>query len=253
MSKQLLILEKRFCFVHLSNDELEKLEQRNFEKMLSILKSNKRHIIYRLKSGSYIKRNWRRKLKKVNEIEKSIERIITAVLLRELKWQINSNPVSSDLCFEIKRDAILHLDCKSVKFGDVYGDDLPGTFVIGENQASYPGNYTRIRGEFRGLNLKFKPNLPKYYHHRNFGDIPCLTYFLKIVYEVSNFDFNLKSINFYCLPNGQLTYYGNLVKGVKFYDNKTNPTRILTPRINVKKMNNKSQTRAGWNRAIENF
>jgi len=122
-------------------------------------------------------------------------------------------------------------------------------------QTSYPGHYTRTRGKFKGQNFPFNPKLPQYYHHTVKGEIPCITYFIKFVYEIHDVDFILESTSFYCYPNGQLSYYGNLMGGVKTYDDRDNPTECISTRIDAGKMIaiSKRKVEAGWERAIEGF
>ena len=78
---------------------------------------------------------------------------------------------------------------------------------VGPNQTSYSTENTIVKND-----KEFKSNLPTIYSHKIYGELACLTYFIKVCYDKTfdeNFCKNL-SITLNSFPNGKLAeIYGS--------------------------------------------
>jgi len=99
----------------------------------------------------------------------------------------NSSPIGSDMFFETY-NAFVHIDIKTAKLDN--NSDYKGKIPVGANQTSY--NYT-------GFN--YQVNLPAKYKYQN---KMCLTYFINIIYDITDDNIIVKSIIVFCVPNGLL-------------------------------------------------
>lgn len=99
----------------------------------------------------------------------------------------NSSPIGSDMFFETY-NAFIHIDIKTAKLNNP--SDYKGEVPIGINQSSYflP-------------NKKYSVNLPTKYVYK---DKLCLTYFIQIIYDDKDEEFEIKAIYLISVPNGKL-------------------------------------------------
>ena len=100
----------------------------------------------------------------------------------------NSSPIGSDMMFELY-NAFVHIDIKTAKFDN--HSDYKGKIPVGENQTSYkPKEYN------------YTVNLPSIYHYKN---KVCLTYFINIIYDITDDNIEIKAIVLLSVPNGKLS------------------------------------------------
>lgn len=230
----------------LTDVELEELEKRYFEELAELFTSEKDHILERIQSMSNIREDWYRRgfIKKTNTFDCGVERVFHSILNREKEWEVNSTPIGSDVCFETD-DCMLHIELKTVLKSD--SDVSLNRVVVRHNQTSYDGKYPikGKKGKRKGKEGRFQPNLPTYYTHSEMGELPTLTYFIKIVYTE---DWELESITLHSIPNGQLTdVYGEIFDPPKTWP-KT--TRILdTVRVRMNDVEEPKLT-DGWRRSL---
>ncbi|KAA0549799.1 hypothetical protein FZW96_00140 [Bacillus sp. BGMRC 2118] len=127
-----------------------------------------------------------------NPIQKGAQNIIEGIIDRQQGWNIASMGVSSDSCFECG-DAIIHLEAKTIL--DTDDDHRFNRIVLERNQTSYDS--TRdipVSGKGWRSNLRF------YENHVRFGEIPNLTFALRITYSRTNL---IEEIRLISIPNGQ--------------------------------------------------
>ncbi|MCX7997745.1 MAG: hypothetical protein N3A69_02175, partial [Leptospiraceae bacterium] len=99
----------------------------------------------------------------------------------------NSSPIGSDMFFETY-NAFIHIDIKTAKIDNP--SDYKGRLPIGANQRSY-----------KLENFHYQVNLPIRYSYQN---KICLTYFINIIYDITDENINIKAIVLICVPNGAL-------------------------------------------------
>ena len=202
----------------LSNKELEELENKYLEKYYHFLKFSKDEILKGLRSKEKIKNDWVDIWNNDNSKETKqgfsvgAERVIYYYLSNsKILGDPNSNPVSSDLMFEVD-DAFIHIDLKTVQTTNI--GDIKNSIFVGNNQNSYDTDLL-----VNNTTLKYKGNLPKYYtlgEHKK----PCLTYFITILHNNRTLD-NLM-IAILSMPNGQLqeVYGADVIAAGKTKDDK---------------------------------
>ncbi len=200
----------------LTNLELEKLEYKYLEKYYYFLKFSMDEILIGLNSKQKIKNDWFDIWNKDSNSKQSFsvgaERVIYYYISNSrILGEPNSNPVSSDLMFEVA-DAFVHIDLKTVQTSNI--GDISTSIFIGNNQNSYKSNV-----DVGGKTLFYdKANLPKYYTFENTKK-PCLTYFITILHDSDTLE-NMM-INIMCMPNGQLeeVYGSSVLQAGKTKDN----------------------------------
>lgn len=148
----------------------------------------------------------------ISQFDVGCERIVYALLNGKIAGKPNSNPVSSDLFFEVD-DAYIHIDLKSVttnegtvknsngQVADNIGDFNTSIF-IGENQNSYKGNIIINEGKADERVDTYTPRLPVFYTKKNGDKKITLTYFLCLLN--SGVTFNSELVSIMCMPNGRL-------------------------------------------------
>ena len=190
----------------LTNVELEELEFTYLETISSILKSNiRRNIIPDLNSMNKISKHWINIKKDEDKgYDVGFERVIYSLLQRGSSdlGKANSSPIGSDLMFECD-EAFVHVDLKSNQPTTNISDHWQPK--IEANQTSYKINYTK-KGQTGSFS--FNGNLPNYYETIRNGkevNLPTLTYFISILYKVTNGECTIININVSCMPNGQLS------------------------------------------------
>jgi hypothetical protein len=193
--------------------ELEKLEHKYLMKYWFFLKFVEDEMVQGLQSMDEIKEDWDGLYGGdggTSQFDVGCERIVYALLNGKVAGRPNSNPVSSDLFFEVD-DAYIHIDLKSVTTSEGQSSENIGDFntsiFVGENQNSYTGTIIKTKGK-ETKSEAYKPNLPTYYNKKNGDKKITLTYFVCLL----NSSITLKSelISIMCMPNGKLVeHYGS--------------------------------------------
>lgn len=216
----------------LTDEQLEELEMKYFEEIVSIFKKHQDYIQKRLQSRDRFRDDWADKIKedirKQPVVRVGTERITETLLARKTSWEVSSIPVGSDLCYETE-DAIVHIDDKSLFKTDP--DVSLRRVAVREVQTSYqPPNPIRgKRGKRKGTVMHFEPALPQYYN----GEIPCLTYFVQFVYDEKVGE--VIEIVLWAVPNGQLSkYYGDIFEAPKTYDGGT--PRVIMEKVETARL-----------------
>lgn len=199
----------------LSNDELISLEKKYLDIICRILSSNIGRFINEINSQKnipdYIPTN------KTNTIETAAENIMNAMIARRLDWGVASMPGASDSCYECG-DAIVHIDAKTIK--NVDGDAKSNRVDIRQNQTSFDFDYTHKVTHSNGKEYIWKPKLHRYDNHKLFGEIPNLSYILRIIWSSDSL---VEQISFISIPNGQFfETHKSILAGVKSYPSKGN-------------------------------
>lgn len=174
---------------------IEELEYKYLDKYYHFLKFVETEMLFGFKTKDKIRKDWEQFYNVGQDFAVGAERIVYALLNGKGIGQPNSNPVSSDLFFEVE-DAYIHIDMKTV-ITDNIGDFNTSIFV-GENQNSY-----RSKMIVSGKNVReYKPNLPTFYQKGTKDEKVCLTYFITILSDPKTLDVML--ISLMCMPNGEL-------------------------------------------------
>ncbi len=146
------------------------------------------------------------------------EKTISSHLLQELSKRYQNItfpglPTGSDIRFSID-NVLIHLDVKLTGPNDNHHElVVPPNQVSGDGanwqnngvvNSHYPVYFQR--GQRTEINYNFQPKLPPFY----IGDgklLFCLTFFLKAIYEVTNFGVQpLTHFELACVPNGLLMF-----------------------------------------------
>lgn len=180
----------------LTNNELEILERKYFDILVELLERSIGQIITQIYSQNSITGAAVGGV--TNQIEHAVENVVEAMIANQLHWSICSMPVSSDSCFECG-DAIVHIDAKTIVETD--GDNTNNKITVEASQTTY------AKGTVHTVSRKtWEPKLNFYENHRMFGEVPNLTYIIKVVY--SNIH-SVEKIKLVSLPHGQLqTVFG---------------------------------------------
>ncbi|WP_026691366.1 hypothetical protein [Alteribacter aurantiacus] len=175
----------------LDNKELVKIEKKYFFILKKLLEEHLGEIINQLYSQANIPLY---PSGISNPIQKGAQNIIEGIIDRYQGWNIASMGSSSDSCFEVG-DGILHLEVKTIKKSD--GDFKAKRIALQKNQSSYCSrkNYI-VKGKGWSANLRH------YEKHTRFGQIPNLTYAVRITYSKNNL---IEEIAFMSIPNGQFS------------------------------------------------
>lgn len=224
----------------LSDDELILLEKKYYDIILSVLQKSLGKILSDVNSQKRFTSLVT--TAKANPIESKAENTIENIISNQLNWDVCSLPVSSDSCYSCG-DAIVHIDVKTTLDTD---DDAPtnlNRLNIEASQTSYVyGNTLSVITTYCGVGKRPKPanwmpKLPMYENHDYFGEIPNLTYFVRIIYSDANL---IEEIYLLSVPNGQLsTKFGgvNMLQGGKSKNKaKTDFTNIRVLPIEIEKV-----------------
>ena len=116
--------------------EIEELEKKYYNFYLELLRENEEYI-----KAQFQKMNGRLELAETYLLENVIaigfQELIRSIFFRNTDYDVYMLPTSSDTSFE-SSDAIIQIDIKTIKSGDIYGDD--GMRIIPHpNQSTYPG------------------------------------------------------------------------------------------------------------------
>lgn len=206
-------------------EEIEEIERKYLNKYFYFFKYVEDEMKHGFKSMYEIKNDWEKYWSSKSSFSTGAERIIYGLLNGKAFGEPNSNPVSSDLLFEVD-DAYIHIDVKTYDHENI--NDFAIKHDTNLNQTSYRceiENRTKrgIRRRKSILNMHY-PNLPTRYTKYD-GGIKrkkiCLTYFISILTDDTQGD-NIVAIILTCVPNGLLKrHYKNrpLVSGkTQFHD-----------------------------------
>jgi len=174
--------------------ELEELEKRYLDYIVTSLRQDLNGLIQGLNSRIKLLNDWKNEFRKTaragyntSDLDAGAERIFHHLFTQIFKFP-NSCPIGSDLMYQTE-DAVVHIE---IKTNLKTNPDYKGKVQLGRNQISYNID-------------KFKPNLPSFYKSIS---LPTLTYVIQIVHEHMSPKINALSV--ICIPNGQLiNYYGN--------------------------------------------
>lgn len=192
--------------------DIENKEKEYFNRIYGILKTHIKEVEDGFNSKENIKRDYANLGYKENDVEKGAERVLQSVLAKYTNWDVNSAPISSDLLFETK-DAMINIDAKTYK----EEHQEPNKINVGSNQISYGQHMPMVsRPRRTGGNptrYTWKASLRTTYKHDKYGEIPCLTFFVKFVYD--NSSKLLKKAELVNVPNGELenTYHNIFARG----------------------------------------
>ena len=201
----------------LTDSELVSLEHKYFDILSEILERSLGQIISQIYSQKSIIGAANTRV--TNKIEAAVENVIEAIIANQLHWNICSMSVSSDSCFECG-DSIVHIDAKTVASTD--GDNKSNKINVEASQTTY------AKGSLLVISNKhWEPKLNLYENHVMFGQIPNLTYIIKVVYSEEN---SVEKIKLVSLPHGQLQ---NIFGGAKIL----NAGRAKTPKNETKRRN----------------
>ena len=214
----------------LNNQELEGLEKKYHEIISNIIGNNIGRFINEINSQKNIPTYT--PAVKVNPIESGVENIMNAMIARRLDWGIASMQGASDSCYECG-DSIVHIDAKTIldTDGDVSGET--NRMDIRQNQTSFDFNNShKVIKREGSKEFIWKPKLHRYEKHKLFGNIPNLTYFLRIIWSENNL---VEQICLICIPNGQFfPTHKTILAGVKSYPSKGNDLEHI--RFDIKKL-----------------
>lgn len=174
--------------------EIEELERRYFESIITFFRQDLKFIINGLNSRIHTLNDWKEKFEstkkkayKTSDLDFGAERIFHHYLAPFFRFP-NSNPIGSDLMYQTD-EAIIHIEVKT--FLNTNKSDYKGKIQLAGNQLSYSGH-------------GFTPNLPPIYKSLN---LPTLTYAIQIIHE--HMTPKINSFSVICIPNGNLKkYYG---------------------------------------------
>lgn len=191
----------------LSNFAIEELENKYLKKFFHFLKYVEDEMIEGFNSKEKIRSDWAHLYGRgnggISEFAVGAERIVYSLLNGRAFGTPNSNPVSSDMFFEVE-DAYIHLDMKTVVTDNI--GDIKTAIFIGENQNSYEADIIKRNGTIE----HYKPNLPPYYSLGTPDEKVCLSFFVVILSNSTTQEVEMVSIM--SMPNGQLaSHYGSRV------------------------------------------
>lgn len=144
---------------------------------------------------------------KTNPIDSKAENTIENIISNQLHWDVCSLPVSSDSCYSCG-DAIVHIDVKTTHIDDDDSPQKKNRMNIEAAQTSYiDGQTVAVQSPWSGVGKRPTPanwtcKLKKYENHTDFGTIPNLTYFVRIIYSDNNL---VEELSLVSVPNGQLS------------------------------------------------
>jgi len=222
--------------------EIEFWENHYLNQIEYNLKQDLEKMLHGLKSKDKIKDDWFHifnnvdKKRQNSDFARGAERIY--YWLFNQFGSPNSSPIGADMMFELY-NAFVHIDIKTAKLDNP--SDYKGKIPIGENQTS-----------FKPRGFDYTVHLPTVY---SFENKICLTYFINIIYDISDENIEIKAIVLVAVPNGNLAeIYGDKVveagktgykgKGFRYkfsqnpyfklLDNKPKRIRVLYVSDNIK-------------------
>src|SRR3989338_1983458 len=213
----------------LENSQLEQLEKKYMEIVCNILSNNIGRFVNEINSQKnmpdYLPTN------KVNPIETASENIMNAMIARRLDWGVASMAGASDSCYECG-DAIIHIDAKTILDSDGDVRENSNRIDIRQNQTSFDFDNAHKVKKGDGKEFTWKPKLHRYENHKLFGNVPNLSYILRVTWSQSNL---VEEISFICIPNGQFfSTHKTIIAGVKSYP--VSGTELEHIRFDIKKL-----------------
>lgn len=185
----------------MKNVEIENLELKYLKKYYYFLKFAIDEILLGLKTKDTIKNDWKGLWgAEISNFSTGAERVVYSLLNGKGVGVPNSNPVGSDLFFELD-DAFIHIDLKTVGTNNI-GDFATNIFV-GTNQNSYKHHMLIYEGKKNQYKRDYTPHLPTIYNKGKKNQKLCLTYFITILYDSKSADALV--VNIMCMPNGLLS------------------------------------------------
>lgn len=194
----------------MTDNELIDIEKKYYDVLLDVLRRSLGKIITDINSQNRF--NALTTNAKTNPIDSKAENTIENIIANQLHWDVCSLPVSSDSCYSCG-DAIVHIDVKTTLDTD---DDSPtklNRINIEAAQTSYvEGQVLTVQTPYSGHGKKpqaanWTPKLKMYEQHTDFGLVPNITYFVRIIYSSTHL---VEEISLICVPNGQLyNMFGN--------------------------------------------
>ena len=178
--------------------EINSLERRYFDFLAALFEKKGTTFTKNLLSQYAIRDTWSDYSGDMAFIQRGLESVIQSVIYESVDWEICSTPMGADSIFQTAR-AMIHIDAKAYKSTD--GDAIGNKLTLGPNQTSC---FTESPLVYSGI--PFYSNLPVTYAHKVYGRIPCLTFFLKLIYDLDNEldSFRKFQLYLYSLPNGLL-------------------------------------------------
>ncbi len=188
--------------------QIEELEKEYFVILQQILKKNIKELEKGFNSKENIKPDYSNLGYKENDVEKGAERVLQSIISKNTDWSVNSAPISSDLLFETK-NAMINIDAKTYK--EMHQEQ--NKINVGANQISYGQHMPMVsrarKKEMAPTRYTWKCALRQFYRHQVYGKIPCLTFFVKFVYDDNTK--LLKKVELVNVPNGELeSIYKNI-------------------------------------------
>ena len=188
----------------MTKEDINHLEQYYFKKIKKAFEENGMTFIKTICSSFPISETWESYGNKKSCFQEALERCIQSTITNNFDWEICGTPMGADSVF-VTPKAIIHIDAKCVLNSD--NDAKKNCLSVGPNQTSYSSiNIVSKNGK------EFNTNLPAIYTHKIYGELVCLTYFIKVCYDRvfdENFCKNL-SITLNSFPNGMLSeVYGS--------------------------------------------
>lgn len=180
----------------LTNRELEILEKKYFDILSELLERSIGQIINQIYSQNSISGAAVGGV--TNLIEHAVENVVEAMVANQLHWNVCSMPVSADSCFECG-DAIVHIDAKTN--ADTDGDSINNKITVEASQTTY------VKETVLNVSGKtWEPKLNRYESHLMFGEVPNITFIIKVVYSNKH---SVEKIKLISIPHGQLeTVFG---------------------------------------------
>ncbi len=222
--------------------EIEKWENHYLNKIQFDLEQDLDKMLKGLKSKDKIKDDWfpifnsAAKKRQNSDFARGAERIY--YWLFHQFGLPNSSPIGADMMFEVY-NAFVHIDVKTARLNNP--SDYKGKIPVGENQTCYkPEGYD------------FTVNLPPVYSYER---KICLSYFINIIYDITDENVEVKAIILISVPNGLLaSVYGDEIieagktgysgKGFRYHyaknpyfellDNKPRRVRVLYASEDIK-------------------
>ena len=221
--------------------QIEELEKEYFAILQKILRENITELESGFNSKENIKRDYSNLGYKENDVEKGAERVLQDIISKSIDWNVNSAPISSDLLFETK-NAMINIDAKTYK--EIHQEQ--NKINVGANQISY-GQHLPMTSKGTDTKYTWKAALRTTYHHQVYGEIPCLTFFVKFVYDDNTK--LLKKVELVNVPNGELkNIYGNIFSRGKSEIVAGKPVRDI--RVVISSFETPKLTQ-GWKRKIQ--
>jgi len=180
----------------LTDLELEELEKRYLDYIVTFLQQDLQKVINGLNSRLTILNDWRTQFlssarkghQQPSDLDTGAERVFHNLFAPMFKFP-NTTPIGSDMVYEVEGQAIIHIEVKTTL---ITNPDFKGKVQLGKNQISYKTS-------------RFKPSLPPIYESIN---LPTLTYVIQIVH--GHMRPKINALNVICIPNGQLfKHYGD--------------------------------------------